>query len=295
MKKEKLEQSIPDAEFQKENEHQIEFDLTTIKKLIERDLDHAIEKPHRVEFNVIMIVFEGKGMHTVDFFPYSYRKGTVFFIAKDQVHNFTINADADAYLLPFTDTFLSRLIVNEELKVLYEMFDYVLYPAKIQLDEEIYEDVLKLLQVLEKEFSIEMDNFKELILTPLLQAMILKLSRERLTQRLPLEQKDKALYRKFKQRSFNHNYSVHVNDYAKELDVSSKTLTNLLNKYLGKSTKKYLDEHLILQIKRLLLDESLSIENIADQLCFDEPTNMVKFFKRYEGLTPKEFKKLHKV
>jgi len=39
----------------------------------------------------------------------------------------------------------------------------------------------------------------------ILQAMILKLSRERLTQRLPLEEKNKALYRKFKQRSFNHN------------------------------------------------------------------------------------------
>lgn len=285
---------IPDAEFQKEHEQQIEFDLTTIQKLNSRDLDHSIEKPHRVGFNVIMIVFEGKGVHTVDFVPYSYRKGTVFFIAKDQIHNFKINPDSDAYLLPFTDSFLNRLVVNDDLNILHEIFDYIYYPAKIQLDDAIYEDVLKLLQVLEKEFSIKIDNFKELILTPLLQAMILKLSRERLSQRLPLEHKDKSLYMKFKQLSLDHNYAVHVNDYAKMLDVSSKTLTNMLNKYLGKSTKKYLDEHLILQIKRLLLNDNLTIEKVSDKLCFDEPTNMVKFFKRHEGITPSEFTKRHR-
>ncbi len=294
MKSQKIENLIPNAVFQKENEQQIEFDLTTIQKLHSRNLDHSIEKPHRVGFNVIMIVFEGKGLHTVDFVPYSYRKGTVFFIAKDQIHNFKINPDSDAYLLPFTDSFLNRLIVNEELSILHEIFDYIYYPAKMQLDDLMYDDVLKLLQVLEKEFIIKMDDFKERILRPLLQALILKLSRERLSQRLSLEHKDKSLYMKFKQLSFEHNYAVHVNDYAKMLDVSSKTLTNMLNKYLGKSTKKYLDEHLILQIKRFLLDESLTIEKVSDKLCFDEPTNMVKFFKRHEGITPSEFTKRHR-
>jgi len=284
---------IPDAEFQKEYEQQIEFDLTTIHKLNSRNLEHSLEKPHRVGFNVIMIVFEGKGVHTVDFVPYSYRKATVFFIAKDQIHNFKISPDSDAYILYFTDSFLSRLVVNEDLNILHEIFDYIYYPAKIQLDDAIYEEVLKLLQVLEKEFTIEIDNFKELILRPLLQAMLLKLSRERLSQRLPLEHKDKSLYMKFKQLSLEHNYAVHVNDYAKMLDISSKTLTNMLNKYLGKSTKKYLDEHLILQIKRLLLDENLTIENISDELCFDEPTNMVKFFKRFECITPSKFTEHH--
>ena len=293
MKTQKADHLVPDAEFQKESEEQIEFDLTTIQKLYTRDLDHSIEKAHKIGFNAIMIITKGKGVHIIDFVPYSYVQGTVFFIAKDQIHNFIINPDSDGYLLPFTDNFLNRLIVNENLNILYEMFDYIYYPAKIQLCDDAYADIVKLLQVIEKEFSIKIDGFKELILRPLLQAMILKLSRERLSQKLPLKHKDKALYLKFKQLSINHNYTVHVNDYAKMLDISSKTLTNMLNKYIGKSTKKYLDEHLILQIKRLLLDENLTIENISDQLCFDEPTNMVKFFKRYEGITPSKFKQIH--
>lgn len=293
MKTQKHNSLVPDAEFQKEYEQQIEFDLTSIKKLYNRSLDHSIEKPHKIGFNAILIITKGKGVHVIDFVPYSYTEGTVFFISKDQTHNFKINPDSDGYLLPFTDNFLSRLIVNQNLNILHEMFDYIYYPAKIKLSKEIYMDIVKLIEVLEKEFSIELDGFKEMILRPLLQTIILKLSRERLSQDLPLNQKDKSLYMKFKQLSVNHNYGVHVNDYAKKLDVSAKTLTNMLNKNIGKSTKKYLDENLILQIKRLLLDQNLTVENISNKLCFDEPTNMVKFFKRYEGTTPSKFAKLH--
>lgn len=285
---------IVNAAFDKEGEEPIEFYQTTLQKLYKRKLDHSIEKPHRIGFNAIFIVTKGKGVHTVDFVPYSYRVGTVFFMAKDQVHNFKINPDCDGYILAFTDIFFNRLIVNEELNILHEIFDYIYYPAKMQLDDSIYSDVLTLTKVIEKEYTIKMDNLKELILRPLLQAMMLKLGRERLSQRLPLEDKDKSLYMKFKQLSLEHNYAVHVNDYAKMLDISSKTLTNMLNKYLGKSTKKYLDEHLILQIKRLLLDENLTIEKVSDKLCFDEPTNMVKFFKRHEGVSPSEFTKRHR-
>lgn len=293
MQAKKTDTLIADAAFDKGSEEPIEFYQTTLQKLYKRDLDHSIEKPHRLGFNAIFIVTKGRGVHTVDFVPYSYGVGTVFFIAKDQIHNFKVNPDCDGYLLAFTDTFFNRLIVNEELNILHEIFDYIYYPAKIHLDDNIYYDVLKLTQVLEKEYTIKIDNIKELILRPLLQALILKLSRERLSQKSPVEDKDKSLYLQFKKLSLEHNYTVHVNDYAKMLDVSSKTLTNMSNKYLGKSTKKYLDEHLILQIKRLLLDENLTIENIADTLCFDEPTNMVKFFKRSEGVTPSEFTKLH--
>lgn len=293
MKSDKTNTFIVNATFDKEGEEPIEFYLTNLQNFCQRKLDPSIEKPHRLGFNAIFIVTKGKGVHTVDFVPYSYVKGTVFFIAKEQIHNFNINPDSDGYILAFTDNFLNRLIVNEDLNILYEIFDYIYYPSKIQLNDNIYDDVLKLIQVLEKEYTIKIDNYKELILRPLVQAMILKLSRERLSQRLPIDSKDKSLYIRFKKLSLKHNYSVHVNDYAKSLGVSSKTLTNMLNKYLGKSTKKYLDEHLILQMRRLLLDENLTIENISDELCFDEPTNMVKFFKRFEGITPSKFTQLH--
>lgn len=292
--KKKIDNIIADALFVKEDEPQIEFQLTTIQKIYKRILDHSIEKPHKLgNFNIIMIITKGAGVHTVDFVPYNYEKGTVFFIAKEQVHNFKINSESDGYILAFTDNFLNRIIVNENLNILHEVFDYIYYPSKMKLSATSYDNIIRLFHIIEKEFGIKIDNFKEPILASLLQACLSKLARDRLSQNLPLENKYKTLYLKFKQLSLNHNYTMQVNDYSKALEISSKTLTNVLNEYLGKSTKKYLDEQLCLQIKRLLLDENLTIENIANKLFFDEVTNMVKFFKRLEKITPSEFKKQH--
>jgi len=138
---------IPDATFIKDVEKQIEFNLITIHELYSWEIDHSIEKPHRLSFNAIIIMFKGKGIHTVDFVPYSYTKGTVFFITKDQIHNFKINPDSDGYILYFTDNFLTRLIMNDDLNILHDIFDYIYYPAKIQLDNDVFDDVLKLIQV----------------------------------------------------------------------------------------------------------------------------------------------------
>ena len=292
--KKKIENIIADAKFIKENEPQIEFQLTTIQKIYKRTLDHLIEKPHKLgNFNVIIIITKGKGIHNVDFVPYSYEVGSVFFISKDQIHNFTINPESDGYILAFTDSFLNRIIVNEKLNILYEMFDYHYYPAKMDFEGDSYLDIIELFKIIEKEFSFKLDEFKELILQALLQSTLVKFARKRLIEKIPFNSKDKSLYLRFKKLTLNHNYTMQVNDYAKLLEVSSKTLTNMTNKYLGKSTKKHLDTQLILQIKRLLLDENLTIENISDKLYFDEPTNMLKFFKRLENITPSEFKKQH--
>merc|ERR1711879_816942 len=97
-------------------------------------------------------------------------------------------------------------------------------------------------------FSFKLDEFKELILQALLQSTLVKFARKRLIEKIPFNSKDKSLYLRFKKLTLNHNYTMQVNDYAKLLEVSSKTLTNMTNKYLGKSTKKHLDTQLILQI-----------------------------------------------
>ncbi|NCB14178.1 MAG: AraC family transcriptional regulator, partial [Erysipelotrichia bacterium] len=88
-------------------------------------------------------------------------------------------------------------------------------------------------------------------------------------------------------------YTVKVDDYSRKLGISTRTLTNLLNKYTGKSTKIYLNEFLHLEIKRYLLDENLTIQEISDKLDFDELTNLVKFFKKFEKMTPSEYRKIN--
>lgn len=275
----------------KNTNNQIEFQIIDMETLFDIKSNHDIEYPHRLEFNLIIIVMDGEGIHNIDFKSYKYKKGTIFFIKKHQVHNFIINPKLKCYLLQFTDTFLNSLVKNS----VFDIFDYMRYPVDIQLEKNSLDDILSNLDILNNQLQAKDDEYKEFILQSLLQAFLLQLKRYRQSQTLNLKDKEQVFYQKFLNMVHNsHKYSIKVDDYSKRLEISSRTLTNLLNKYTGKSTKTYLNEFLLLEIKRYLLDESMTIQEIADILEFDEATNLVKFFKKYENTTPSEYRKKSK-
>ncbi len=266
----------------------MEFQIANMKTLFEKKANHNLEEPHILDFNLIMIVVEGEGSHNIDFKEYKYKKGSIFFVKRNQVHSFKINPDLDCYLLEFTDTFLNRLVKNS----VYDIFDYMRYPVHMNLDLNSFNDILININIINSQLKTNDDEFKEPILQSLLQSLLLQLKRKRKKQTLNLKDKDQIIYQKFLNIVHNsHKYSMKVDNYSRELNISARTLTNLLNKYTGKSTKTYLNEFLLFEIKRYLLDESLSIQEISNILDFDEATNLIKFFKKLENKTPSEFKK----
>ena len=60
---------------------------------------------------------------------------------------------------------------------------------------------------------------------------------------------------------------------------------------MNKPVKTYINDSLILEIKRLLMNTSLSIKEISYKTGFEDPTNFVKYFKKYTELTPIDFRK----
>ncbi len=78
------------------------------------------------------------------------------------------------------------------------------------------------------------------------------------------------------------------------MGVTSKTLNNITQSIIGKPVKSFIDEILILQIKRLIINSQLSLTEIAYHVGFDSSTKFFKFFRKRTQLSPKEFKALNK-
>jgi len=57
------------------------------------------------------------------------------------------------------------------------------------------------------------------------------------------------------------------------------------------TTKQLIDAYVILEAKRKLSIENIRVQQLADELGFDEVTNFVKYFKKNTLLTPSQFKK----
>lgn len=81
-----------------------------------------------------------------------------------------------------------------------------------------------------------------------------------------------------------------VTFYANKLCISTKYLTGICRYVSGESAKKIIDDFAILQIKVLLQSTEYSMQAIADELGFPDQSYMGRYFKRHEGISPKEYK-----
>lgn len=83
-----------------------------------------------------------------------------------------------------------------------------------------------------------------------------------------------------------------IADFANQLNVHPRHLSNTIHSVLGTSPCDLYEERLLLIAKELILESNNSIASIAKHLQYD-PSNFGKFFKQYEGITPKQFRNDH--
>ena len=80
-----------------------------------------------------------------------------------------------------------------------------------------------------------------------------------------------------------------VSFYADKLCISTKYLTGICKAVTGDSAKKIIDDFAILEIKVLLQSTELTVQEIADRLGFPDQSYLGSYFKRHEGMSPKEY------
>lgn len=85
---------------------------------------------------------------------------------------------------------------------------------------------------------------------------------------------------------------MELNHIARELAISHKHLTDIVQKETGHHPCHFYDAKIIDSAKKLMANPQLSIAQIATMLTYD-PSNFSKFFKKMVGQTPGTFRKEH--
>jgi AraC-like DNA-binding protein len=81
-----------------------------------------------------------------------------------------------------------------------------------------------------------------------------------------------------------------VDEYARELGCSVRTLTRASLAATGRTAKQLVDDRVALEAKRLLAESDLSVAEVGAQLGFTEATNFGRFFARTAGRSPGAFR-----
>lgn len=91
----------------------------------------------------------------------------------------------------------------------------------------------------------------------------------------------------------NYKEQHEVAFYAEKLFITPQYLTHIIKELTGKTTNKWIDDTLILEARKLLKTTQTTVQQIADLLNFSDQSTFGKFFKKYHGISPAEYRKMY--
>jgi AraC family transcriptional activator of pobA len=194
-----------------------------------------------------------------------------------------VSSDVQGNVIVFENDILNNILSK---RALLKLFD--INPV-IFLNEKSSGTIATLCGLLLEEHHENKTDIS--IIVPLLQALLQKL--------LALSGKNKVLSQvhivalKFKMLVYKHYIKEKsVSFYAGEMAITENYLNRCSQMVLNKSAKKFIIDISILQSQILLQDMGKSIAEIAHELNFGDPSYFARIFKKANGISPVEYKKL---
>lgn len=281
--------TIKRINFKKVEQDSFDFEIVDLQEFLNTRPVNHLSKTFRLNFYMILYIISGKGRHEIDFKVYDFKAGDMIFIAKNQVHRFFPDTKATGYIILFTEDYLYD---NSEMNI-HDFLDHFNMPVynpiiKIDVGEEASNRIL--IDLLYKEYKSVDSMVKIQLLKSILRSFMLTIRRFR---KIDEQRETAGNYKRFIE--FKNLVDIHykekkrVGEYAKLMLVSQKTINQATRVVADLSAKQFIIDRILLEIKRYLGQGELTINEISDLMGFDEPSNFTKFFKRYEGRSPKEF------
>ena len=241
---------------------------------------------------VILICQQGQARITLDLQEYTLVSNTLIFLLPDSIISLTY-ASNDFRVSYFTCS--GDLFRESSFRFNPQFFHFIKENPCKTLPPEHTAPVKGLMTATAAIYADRANCFRYEIAKNLLQIFLMDLydKTHRWFSTLDIEghNRQDELFRKFISLIHTHCSSEReVSFYAGKLCISTKYLTDICRAITGKSAKKIIDNFTILEIKVLLQNAELSIQNISDRLNFPDQSYLGRFFKRHENSSPVEYR-----
>jgi len=249
--------------------------------------------PHKHTFYHLVLFTKGTGTHAIDFKTFDVTPNQIYFMIPGQVHSWNFEGQVDGYVIHFSSSFFESFLLKNEYLDQFPFFSGVIEDAVIQIEPALQQKITRLFEDIITESDITDRMSLDLIRSLLLQVFIL-LSRtttgQKEKQALPYNYTLLKTFQKLIEKNFA---TLNLpRDYAELMYITPNHLNALCNDLLGISAGEVIRNRILLEAKRLLINLDLTIAEIGYQLNFNDNSYFTKFFKKYTGSTPEEFRKV---
>lgn len=268
--------------------HSIPFEFVSIQEVYQRvaDSNYDLSKPHRIAFHALIIVLEGESTHIVDFKEKTLSPGMILPLTKGQVHSFNKELKISGYVILFEENFITQ---NTNDKNLFH-FLQIYYTSIIQIGKEDIDNLKPILQLINDLLKDDDINLKSEVVYSAFMTLLFQIKRLACNQNNFFDSQRFKDFHLFKQLINKHYRETHnAKDYAEKLNVSYNYLNDICKEIVHKTAKAFIDSWLLLEIKRNISEKKYTSQEIAFKMGFKEPSNFIRFFKKYTKITPLQF------
>lgn len=264
------------------------LDIGRIETLNHYVLDSTL---HQLSFYEVIFIEEGAGTLTLDENKTLISPGMIIFTSPGQVRCWEIEQDVRGYVLFFEKDFLHLFFSDELFLYRFQYFHQYSRPNDMQLSEMPFVKCLELVYAIEEEFG-QLQNDSNHLIRSLLYQLLVLLNRYYAgaynVQRDTYVHPDFYRFRSLLEKKFLNDQSVEA--YTKMLNVSSGFLNKICRQFSGLSAQQMIHYKLISEIKKQLYQNKSSKE-ISYEFGFSDPSNFNRFFKKFTGTTPQQYRK----
>jgi AraC family transcriptional activator of pobA len=249
--------------------------------------------PHFHDFFQLFLV-QGPARLMHDFREYDVSGVTLFFLGPGQVHTISSRADGiRGTVASFTQAFFDHQAPPPSMLFELPFFFASSIPPWFQAGKKEASRIIRLFDDLQREYDVGQRGALE-ALRALLRLLFIEASRLEAAGQ-PLREPSRAamLARQF-QLAVEHHFREWqaLAPYAKLLGVTVNHLNDVIHEETGHSAGELIRHRRLLDAKRLLLHSDLSVSEIGYQTGFHDPSYFSRFFRRYVGETPAQFREV---
>ena len=269
------------------NNHNADLYINTFKKHLLAN--SFTETPHSHKFYLLAFFTEGNGVHKIDFDTYLISKGSIFFIQPGQIHSWELSANIDGFIV-FCSPELYNLYFNNK-----RIEDYVFYNSpsnkpELKLDANDVAYFLKLFEIMVR-YNQDTQSKKNELLLNLIDIIHIEAERRYIQNSFHKVHSYNYKIEQFYQ-ILNKNFYTEKSPsfYADKLNITLKHLNRICKTVLNCTVTELISKRVILESKRMLVNDKKSIAQIALILGYENYSYFTKVFKKQTGFTPREFK-----
>ncbi|KEY19312.1 AraC family transcriptional regulator [Kaistella antarctica] len=259
--------------------------LSTLADLINR------QDFFKTKFYTLLIIESGSGNLMIDHEVHQLKKRRVFFVNYNQVFRFADVENLTGEAVLFTRSFYNLIYTgNRKIK---DDTAFSQLPTLTDFAKNDLTNFITGITDIKKEFSDPKVLSKEIICLLLKASMLKYIRKTDNADFINFKTSRKSTYiEQFKSLVETHFKELkRTSDYSEKLTISANYLNALIKEKLDISAENVIQNRVILEAERFLLNTDLSVTEISFELGFSDKSHFGKYFKKITQESPNSFRK----